>query len=289
MSPTRPDAGGEGAPLAGLPGAERIIDAHVHVWGTPHPEAAATWHRPHTVERLLATLDAAGVERAIQVTPSPERWENSYGLEAAAAHPQRLGVFGRLDPTAPEPERRLAAWMARAGVRGVRLTSFGEHAAAAGELVALEPFWAAAERLRTPVSLFAPDCLHEAAAVLERHPGLRLIVDHLGLGVYPGCADPFAGMRALGDLASFEHVRVKVSGLVEVSAEPFPFRDVHEHLAAALETFGARRLIWGSNHPVVAAKCDYAESLGYLRHCEFLLAEDLRWMLTGTITALLER
>lgn len=282
-------ARGDGAPLAGLAGAERIVDAHVHVWGRPHPEAAATWHRPHTARELLATLDAAGVARAIQVTPSPEGWENSYGVVAAAAHPDRLAVFGRIDPAAPDPERRLAAWMREPAARGVRLTFFGEHSAGPGALRALDAFWAAAERLGVPVSLFAPDSLREALDVLERHPGLRLIVDHLGLGVYPGCPDPFAGMAVLPELAAFASVSVKVSGLVEVSREQFPFRDVHEHLAAALEQFGADRLIWGSNHPVIRPRCSYAEALGYLRHCEFLSAEDRRWLLSGTISTLLAR
>jgi L-fuconolactonase len=281
-------SGDAGAPLAGVPGAERIIDAHAHIWPRAHPQAASTWHAPHLVAELFATLEAAGVQSAIQVTPSPERFDNSYGLAAAAKHPGHLQVFGRLDPRAPEPERRLAEWMHEPAARGVRISFFGDHAAGDGDMVALEPFWAAAERLAVPISLFAPDSLHEALDVLERHPRLPLIVDHLGLGVYPGCPDPFAGTRLLPEFAAFEQVRVKVSALVEVSAERFPFRDVHEHLAAALGSFGASRLIWGSNYPVIRAKCSYAEALGYLRHCEFLSTEDLRWMLTGTISALLE-
>lgn len=275
-------------PLAGVRGAERIVDAHVHVWPGAHPEAAATWRRPHLARELLATLATAGVDAAVQVTPSPEGWDNDYGLAAAAKHPELLGVFGRIDPEAPEPEERLARWMRRRGAAGVRLAFFGLREANRGELSALEPFWAAAERLSVPISLFAPDSLREVPGVLERHRRLRLIVDHMGLGVYPGCPDPLSGLGMLGELAPFEQVRVKVSGLCEVSAERFPFTDVHEHLARAVETFGAERLIWGSNHPVVLAHCSYAEALGYLRACDFLSPEDLRWMLSATLSRMLE-
>jgi predicted TIM-barrel fold metal-dependent hydrolase len=267
-----------------------ILDAHVHVWPRAHRRAARVWHRPHTVAQLVETLGANGVAAAAQITPSPEQWDNRYGLEAHVRQPQRVPwVFGRFDAQAPRAAERLRAWLGNPGAVGVRLTCFGRDAPAPGRLLSLEEFWRACEQLALPVAVFAPDDLVELVRVLERHPRLRLIVDHLGLGVYPGCGDPFRGLEALPRLAEFEGVRIKVSGLVEVSAERYPFADVRDRLAAALEMFGARRLIWGSNHPVVLQHCSYAESLEFVRSCEFLQAEDLRWILAGTLQELLGR
>lgn len=261
----------------------RIVDAHVHVWPRAFPGGAPVWRTPHPVEALLATLDDVGVDAAVHITPSPEGNDNRYGLQAAAAHPQRVRVFGRMDPAAPDPEGRLRSWLGHPGAAGVRLTYFGASAAGPGGLVRLAPFWTACERLGVPVALFAPDDLAEAVRVLERHPRLRLIVDHLGLGVYPGCAAPLRGLELLPEFAPFDGVRVKVSGLVEASAEAFPFRDVHEHLARAVAIFGSRRLMWGSNHPVVLPKCSYRESLDYLEHCEFLSSQDRACLLRDTV------
>jgi L-fuconolactonase len=272
------------------PTEQLILDSHVHVWPRRHPRAARVWQRPHTVAQLVRTLSDHGVAAAAQVTPSPERWDNRYGLEAHAREPQRVPwVFGRFDAQAPRAAERLRAWLRNPGAAGVRLTCFGHDAPAPGRLLSLEEFWAACEHLALPVALFAPDDLVELVRVLERHPRLRLIVDHLGLGVYPGCSDPFRGLEMLPRLAEFENVRAKVSGLVEVSAEPFPFADVHARLASALELFGARRLIWGSNHPVVLQHCSYGESLEFLRACQFLGPEELSWILAGTLQELLGR
>ena len=98
---------------------------------------------------------------------------------------------------------------------------------------------------------------------------------------------PVCRPATLPEFAAFEHVLVKISGLPEVSREGFPFRDVHDHLAEAVSRFGARRLIWGSNHPVVLHACTYAESLDYLEDCEFLSSEQLERLLGGTLRDLL--
>ena len=75
-------------------------------------------------------------------------------------------------------------------------------------------------------------------------------------------------------------------GIVETSSEPFPFRDVHDHLARAHALFGAERLIWGSNYPVVLNTCSYAESLEFVYECDFFSDDDLDQVLAGTFDAL---
>lgn len=249
----------------------RIVDSHVHIWPDPQPGRPYPWPAqpdPNPVEALLPVLDAAGVDFAVQVTPSTSGYDNRYGLAAAARHPGRISVFGRIDPDAPDVRTRLAEWMAQAGAAGVRLTFLRESGGGADDPVRHERLWAAAEDLDVPVAVFAPGGLARVVRVAERHPRLRLIVDHLGLDLYG--PDPFAELALLRELVPHHRVCIKISGLVETSAEPFPFRDVHEHLARTLELFGSERVLWGSNYPVVLTSCSYAESLAFLDACEFL-------------------
>jgi L-fuconolactonase len=271
--------------VASEPG-RRVIDSHVHVWAEPQPGRRYPWPArpdPNPIEAFLPVLDAAGVERAVQVTPSTSGYDNGYGLEVAERHPERVSVFGRIETDKPDVRARLADWMAHPAAAGVRVTFLPEAGGAADDPLRHEAFWAAAEELDLPVAVFAPGGLDRVVRVAERHPRLRLIVDHLGLDLYG--AQPFAEFPLLRELAPLERVRVKVSGLVETSAEAFPFRDVHERLAQAVELFGSERLIWGSNYPVVLNRCSYAESLEYLGACEFLSARDLDQLLHRTFSA----
>lgn len=260
-------------------GVERVLDAHLHVWSVPRPRRPYPWTPdPHPVEALLPVLNECSIDRAIQVTPTIMGYDNDYGVEIAGDHPARFGVFGRFDPTLPDIQRRLEAWMRRPGAEGIRLTFFGATAAPAGALVALDELWEACSTLTVPVAVLAPDALPELADVAERHPALRLVLDHLGLGVYEGSPGYFAGWRHLPHLAACPNVVAKISTLVEASVEPYPFRDVHEYLAEAVELFGVQRLIWGSNFPVVAKTCSYRESLSFLAECSFLDQLSLEWI-----------
>jgi L-fuconolactonase len=249
------------------------IDCHFHVWGEPFPHRPFPWTPdPCTVDDVLEVFDRHNVAAGFDVTPIMYGWDNVYATQAATAS-QRIKVFGRIDPFAPHAHRRLSDWMATPGACGARLTFYGDDLRRLDEPSLLDPFWSAACELRTPVAVFAPDGLWTIAQVMERHPDLRLIVDHLGLGVYPGCEDPYAGYPALREFAAYEQVLVKISGVVEVSREPYPFADVQEVVAEARETFGAHRLMWGSNYPVVLKACTYGEALAFVDECGFSEAE----------------
>ena len=85
------------------------------------PQAAAP--EPFTIERLLALMDEAGVDRVVIVPPSWPGDRNDYALEAAKRYPKRFAVMGRL----PIEKREQAAallpkWKEQPGMVGVRLT-----------------------------------------------------------------------------------------------------------------------------------------------------------------------
>jgi len=264
------------------------IDGHLHVWQGSHPDRPYPWTPdPFPAEDLLPILDANGIDIAVHVSPVIVGWDNSYGNTVTEAFPDRFRVFGRFDPLQDDIAGALDVWMASPGASGVRLTAYRAGESGPLDDDQMQPFWEAATTADVPVAVFAPGRLTELANVARSFPGLRMVLDHLGLGVFRGAVDPFAGIDDLTQFAPLPRVLVKVSALPEVAEQPFPFPDVHRYLRFAVDTFGADRLIWGSNWPVESIACTYEEACSWISASGVVEASDVDLIMGGTMAGLL--
>jgi len=78
-----------GAAQGGAP----LVDTHFHVYTRDMPLSATAWHKPPedaTIERLIATLDAHGVQFGVLAPASLYGDYNEYTREALRRHPDRL-------------------------------------------------------------------------------------------------------------------------------------------------------------------------------------------------------
>ncbi|HJX42720.1 MAG TPA: amidohydrolase family protein [Geodermatophilus sp.] len=191
----------------GLPG---LVDVHVHflpsrvqekVWAyfeaaETHYGAAWPVHYALPEEERLAVLERLGV-RAFPTLPYPHKpgmagWLNDWSSAFADAHPRVL----RSATFFPEPEA--PALLAEALDRGVRV--FKVHV----QVGAFDPrdrlldaVWARLEETGTPVVIHCGSGPlrgeHTGPApmtgLLERHPGLCLVVAHLGMPEYADFLD----------------------------------------------------------------------------------------------------
>jgi predicted TIM-barrel fold metal-dependent hydrolase len=267
-----------------------VIDAHLHYWQPataerPHVRTPVDIGPPVSVERLLATTAAAGVDHVVQVTPSCMGFDNRYALEGAERFPERIRVFGRLDPTAPRIVEEIDAWHEHPLTVGVRLTLFRGKRDWAGN-DAWTPFWRRCEELGVPVAVYAPEQAAALGALAREHPGLVLLVDHCTLSHAPDTFDRWEDLLALHELPN---VVMKVSYFPEATAaDGYPFERGQRRLQEVYERFGADRMIWGSNFPPVLTACSYAEALAFVaEECDFLTAEDRDKVLGGTASRLL--
>jgi hypothetical protein len=191
----------------GLPG---LVDVHVHflpprvqekVWAyfeaaETHYGAAWPVHYALPEEERLAVLERLGV-RAFPTLPYPHKpgmagWLNDWSSAFADAHPRVL----RSATFFPEPEA--PALLAEALDRGVRV--FKVHV----QVGAFDPrdrlldaVWARLEETGTPVVIHCGSGPlrgeHTGPApmtgLLERHPGLCLVIAHLGMPEYADFLD----------------------------------------------------------------------------------------------------
>jgi predicted TIM-barrel fold metal-dependent hydrolase len=264
----------------------RVVDSQVHLWGPNTPERpwppgrGGEAQRPYPIlkETLLLQMDQAGVERVVIVPPSWEGERNDLALEAAASYPDRFGVMGRLSLTDPESPERVAGWRDQPGMLGMRFTFHNRHNRHLLTDGSAEWLWAAAEAAGIPLMVLVPGQLDVLDRIAGEHPGLRLVIDHVGVSLRPNDPTVWDELPAVCAPARHPNVAVKASGMPHWSSEPYPFSDLHDHLRRLFEAFGPKRMFWGTDLTRMA--CTYYECIHmFTDHLPWLRGEDLDWVM----------
>jgi L-fuconolactonase len=254
-----------------------IVDSQVHIWAADAPERpwpsgrAHQAHRPQPFSKddLLEEMDGAGVSRVVIVPPSWEGDRNDLALEAARLHPDRFAVMGRLAVERPESRARVAEWKRQPGMLGLRFTF---HTAVQRPWLTdgtADWLWPAAEKAGLPVMVFVPGSIPQAEAIAARHPGLRLVIDHLALPLDRKDAAAFEDLPKLLALARLPNAAVKASALPCYSTEPYPYRGLHKYIRQVHDAFGPRRMFWGTD--LTRLPCSYRQAVT-------LFSEELTWL-----------
>src|SRR5207249_3051312 len=135
-----------------------------------------------------------------------------------------------IKPDAPDLEDRIRQARSRPGVVAIRIVPAVwpeevERTKAGG----YERAFAAGEEQGIAVFRMVSGHLDLVPAIAERHPDLRLIVDHVGLPQPPAetpDTPPFKRLPELLALAGYGNVAVKLCGMQALSHDAYPFRDV---------------------------------------------------------------
>ena len=260
-----------------------IVDAQVHVWGAHTPDRpwpADGFGREHTPEpltadRLIAAMDEAGVGRAVLVPPSWEGDRNDLAFQAVADHPGRFAIMGRIDVGDPGNAARLPDWTSQPGMLGARVTFLMPEQRRWLADGTADWLWAAAERSGVPLMVLPPDQLPAIDRAAERHPDLRLVIDHLALTSTRRDDEAMAALEQLYPLARHPNVAVKASALPCYSTEPYPFRNLHDHIRRVVDAFGPSRVFWGTD--LSRLRCSYREAITlFTEELPFLSEADKR-------------
>ncbi len=263
-----------------------IIDSQVHIWPPETAEKpyaredASAPHRPVPLghDELLREMDNAGVARCVLVPPTWEDDRNDTSLEAARLHPDRFRVMGKIKITAPQSRALMATWMNQSHMLGIRLVFNRGRSKDWLTDGTADWFWDAAERYDVPVMAFAPNAVPKLDEIAERHPGLRMIIDHMGL------SSALRG-KALRDavdnvvkLARLANVAVKVSALPCYVDEPYPFPTIHPLVRRVVDAFGPQRCFWGTD--LSHLPCPYKQVVTlFTEEMKSLTSNELEWIM----------
>jgi predicted TIM-barrel fold metal-dependent hydrolase len=237
-----------------------IVDSQIHVWQEETPDRPwipgarerirLNGHREEafSYEEALSLMDDAGVDRAILVPPSWEGDRLDYSLEACENYPDRFGIMARVTLNKPdEGKAQLREYVTIPAVKGVRLTfhrPIDRNWMIDGTA---DWFWPFAEELGFKVMVHAPIWKTELGQIAERHPGLRLIIDHMG--ILARSVDDAIGywVQETADLYEHPNIYVKVSAVPGYSTHDYPYLNINKYVREVVDKMGAERCFWGTD------------------------------------------
>lgn len=244
------------------------IDAHQHFWKLARgdyrwlgPELAPLYRDFGPAD--LAPLRARhGIDGSVLVQAADSVAETEYMLALAAQDPTILGVVGWVDfetKDVADTLERLARNPKLVGVRpmlqdipDVRWMLRDNLAPAFAALVELNLAFDA---------LVKPPHLPHLVRLVDRHPDLRIVIDHgakpaLSAGKsWPARAAWSADLRRL---AAHPRLHCKLSGLVTEASRDWSESDLAPYAHELVEIFTPQRTMWGSDWPVVELAGGYS-------------------------------
>jgi len=251
----------------------QIVDAQIHTWGSGLPSNMSHGQVTHfTPEEAIALMDEAGVDAAIIHPPGWDPNSTEMAFRAVRDHPGRFAIMGALPLDNPESRARIATWRQQPGMLGLRYTFLHDPVRRRLHEGAFDWLWAEAEKAGVPIATLATDSLDMLNRIAERHPGLRLTIDHLGgRGGLTTLKDHEAmeHMPRLLALAKHPNVAVKATGAPGYSAEPYPYPTMQTYLRQIFDAFGPHRMFWGTD--ISKMPCSW-------RQCVTMFTEELPWL-----------
>ena len=258
-----------------------VIDTHTHAISPDkqrYPVAPVGGHqsewsvkRPVSFEALLASMDEAGIDRAVVVQASTVYGnDNSYVVEAVRSHPDRFaGVFS-VDVLASDAVTQMQRWL-DAGLSGLRLFTTGSTMPGQAGWLDDErsfPVWEYAQQHNVSICLqMTAQGIPALLNMLKRFPDIRVLLDHLARPELAG-GPPYEAAAPLFSLAPHRGVYLKLTNRTIAEAArgastPAAF------FPRVLDAFGADRIAWGSNFPAAEGAlpqlfADARESLAML-------------------------
>jgi L-fuconolactonase len=247
-----------------------LLDSHLHSWEQARnpqpwidPESMPEIDRDFTFADAATTLSDLGIAGAVAVQASNSTQETLDLLAGAAASSSVLGVVGWVDLTGDVPAQLALLRSARGGTGlvGIRHLAHLEP----------DPSWLLRPDVSAGVDAVAEAGLafdvviraHQlgvATQLADRHQDARLVLDHLGKPpLQEGGADLDRWAVDLAELALRGNVAAKVSGLtIEDDWKAWTPRRLARVVEEALAAFGADRLMFGSDWPLVNLTGGYA-------------------------------
>ncbi|MFB6248747.1 MAG: amidohydrolase [Salinibacter sp.] len=246
-----------------------LVDSHVHLWDVEH--LPYPWLEAHPP--LNRTHDLGAFDRATETVPvdtfvfvecteafddDVSRREVAWASALAEEDPRLAGIVAHASLERGTPVREHLDWLGdRPLVTGVRRLLQDEPATFFAQPDFRDGVRALADYdFSFDLTVRAPQ-LPAAIDLVDACPDVQFVLDHLGKPrIREGAFDRWA--RRLAALAERPNVVCKLSGvLTEADPEAWTIEEVRPYIEEALAQFGADRVLFGGDWPVLRLAAEY--------------------------------
>ncbi|GAC1327289.1 MAG: amidohydrolase [Collimonas sp.] len=242
------------------------IDAHQHFWllanraGQWPPPELAEIHRDFLPEQFTPLLQQYGISGSVLVQSLPSMSDTVFLLSLAERNAFVRAVVGWADLKSVNAEQQIQLLASHPKMRGLR-PMLQDLADDWIDDPRLAPAIAAMQRHRLSMdALVLPRHLPALLRFAERYPDLPIVIDHAAKPqIASAILEPWRA--SMSRLAALPQVYCKLSGLVTEAAADWQVAQLQPYVAHVLAVFGAQRVIWGSDWPVVRLAGDYGRWL----------------------------
>lgn len=267
-----------------------VIDAHHHFWQYNPQEygwitdATPVLKRNYLPENLGRETSAVGVDGVVSVQARQTIGETQWLLDLAERNDFIRGVVGWVPLISPTVHADVERYSHRRKFRAVRHVLQDE---ADDSYMLRDDFNRGISTLkdfdlRYDILIYERH-LPQAIKLVDHHPSQVFVLDHIAKPrIREHVMSPWR--ENLRELARRPNVYCKLSGMVtEADHQKWSDRDLRPYMEAALEAFGPRRLMFGSDWPVCLLACTYKRWYEIVRDFAApLAAEEQRRLFGGT-------
>jgi L-fuconolactonase len=249
------------------------IDSHHHIWDLTVRaqdwivgDAMAPINRNFLMEDLRAATKSAGIDKTVIVQTVTNYDETPELLELATKDSMVAGIVGWLNIDAPDAISHLDHYQSLPGanyLKGIRdiVQDHPDSNYLARPQVDKNIKELGKRGIAFDILTKTPE-LPGAIELVKKNPDVQFVLDHISKPyIAKGEFEPWASQ--IKEIASFENVVCKVSGIVtEADWKDWSNEDITPYFEIILNSFGATRLMYGSDWPVCTLAGNYDEVFG---------------------------
>jgi L-fuconolactonase len=248
------------------------IDSHHHIWDLAvRPQ---TWmkgdelkpiSRTILMDELEPELQKAGIDFTVIVQTVPTPDETPEFLELSLSHPKVCAVVGWLDLESVDIRPQLEKYLNhKAGKNLVSIRDLAQDKEDPNWLLrpeVIKNIHRIGEAGLTFDILTRPPQLAAAVKMVKESPNNIFVLDHISKPyMAKGEIQPWADQ--ISEIASFENVYVKVSGLfTEANWHDWNYGTFQPYLDHILNSFSPKRMMFGSDWPVCLLAATYSQTI----------------------------